>query len=85
MITGDNAWQYFTQVMARIPFAYSSALDPTGSGNSCKLISPATKSMVQSASFTTTDTMFLASTKLPHCCNSSVRTACGMAGMLPIR
>ncbi len=32
MITGDNAWQYFTQVMARIPFAYSSALDPTGSG-----------------------------------------------------
>jgi len=32
MITGDNAWQYFAQVMARIPFAYSSALDPTGSG-----------------------------------------------------
>ena len=32
MITGDNAWQYFTQVMARIPFAYQSALDPTGSG-----------------------------------------------------
>jgi len=28
MITGDNAWQYFTQVMARIPFAYQSALDP---------------------------------------------------------
>jgi len=32
LITGDNAWQYFAQVMARIPFAYSSALDPTGSG-----------------------------------------------------
>jgi len=32
MITGDNAWQYFTQVMARIPFLYRSALDPTGSG-----------------------------------------------------
>ena len=30
MITGDNAWQYFSQVMARIPFAYKSALDPTG-------------------------------------------------------
>jgi len=32
LITGDNAWQYFAQVMARIPFAYSSALDPAGSG-----------------------------------------------------
>ena len=32
MITGDNAWQYFVQMMARIPFAYRAALDPTGSG-----------------------------------------------------
>jgi hypothetical protein len=31
MITGDNAWQYFAQAMARIPFAYKSAPDPTGS------------------------------------------------------
>jgi len=31
MITGDNAWQYFTQAVARIPFAYRSAPDPTGS------------------------------------------------------
>ena len=28
MITGDNAWQYFIQAVARIPFAYSSAFDP---------------------------------------------------------
>jgi len=33
MITGDNHWQYFTQVMARIPFAYQSSIDPD-SGNS---------------------------------------------------
>lgn len=33
MITGDNAWQYFTQVMARIPFAYKPSIDPD-SGNS---------------------------------------------------
>jgi len=31
MITGDNAWQYFSQAVARIPFAYKSAPDPTGS------------------------------------------------------
>ena len=42
MITGDNHWQYFTQVMARIPFAYSSALDPTGahSGNLVQTYKP---------------------------------------------
>jgi hypothetical protein len=32
MITGDNAWQYFVQGVGRFPFAYQSALDPTGSG-----------------------------------------------------
>jgi len=33
MITGDNAWQYFAQVMARIPFAYRSSID-ADTGNS---------------------------------------------------
>ena len=28
MITGDNAWQYFAQMVARIPFAYKSSMDP---------------------------------------------------------
>jgi hypothetical protein len=28
MITGDNAWQYFVQVMWRQPFLYRSAIDP---------------------------------------------------------
>jgi hypothetical protein len=28
MITGDNAWQYFSQAMARIPFLFRSAIDP---------------------------------------------------------
>ncbi len=30
MLTGDNAWQYFTQVMWRRPFLYQSAADPQG-------------------------------------------------------
>jgi len=30
MITGDNAWQYFAQVMWRQPFLYSDAVDPQG-------------------------------------------------------
>ena len=28
MITGDNAWQYFGQIRAQIPFLYRTALDP---------------------------------------------------------
>ena len=30
LITGDNAWQYFSQVMWRRPFLYQSAADPQG-------------------------------------------------------
>ena len=30
LLTGDNAWQYFSQVMWRQPFLYSSAPDPQG-------------------------------------------------------
>ncbi len=30
LITGDNAWQYFSQVMLRRPFLYQSAADPQG-------------------------------------------------------
>jgi hypothetical protein len=30
LITGDNAWQYFMQVIGRIPFLYQSAPDPQG-------------------------------------------------------
>ncbi len=30
LITGDNAWQYFEQVMARVPFLYRDAADPQG-------------------------------------------------------
>lgn len=28
LLTGDNAWQYFSQVRAQIPFLYRAALDP---------------------------------------------------------
>jgi hypothetical protein len=28
MLSGDNAWQYFSQIRAQIPFLYRSALDP---------------------------------------------------------
>ena len=30
MLSGDNAWQYFSQVMWRQPFLYSDAADPQG-------------------------------------------------------
>jgi hypothetical protein len=30
LLTGDNAWQYFSQVMLRRPFLYQSAADPQG-------------------------------------------------------
>jgi hypothetical protein len=30
LLTGDNAWQYFTQVIWRQPFLYQSAVDPQG-------------------------------------------------------
>lgn len=30
LLTGDNAWQYFSQVMWRQPFLYKSAADPQG-------------------------------------------------------
>lgn len=30
LLTGDNAWQYFSQVMWRQPFLYQSAADPQG-------------------------------------------------------
>jgi len=30
MLTGDNAWQYFAQVMWRQPFLYQDAADPQG-------------------------------------------------------
>jgi len=30
MLTGDNAWQYFSQAVWRQPFAYQSAADPQG-------------------------------------------------------
>jgi hypothetical protein len=30
LLTGDNAWQYFSQVMLRQPFLYQSAADPQG-------------------------------------------------------
>ena len=30
LLTGDNAWQYFAQVMWRQPFLYQSAADPQG-------------------------------------------------------
>jgi hypothetical protein len=32
MITGDNAWQYFSQVRWQVPFLYRYAYDPQGSG-----------------------------------------------------
>jgi hypothetical protein len=30
LLTGDNAWQYFSQIMLRQPFLYQSAADPQG-------------------------------------------------------
>jgi hypothetical protein len=30
LLTGDNAWQYFSQAIWRQPFAYQSAIDPQG-------------------------------------------------------
>ena len=30
LLSGDNAWQYFTQAMARQPFLYQDAADPQG-------------------------------------------------------
>jgi hypothetical protein len=30
LLTGDNAWQYFSQIMVRRPFLYQSAADPQG-------------------------------------------------------
>ena len=30
LLTGDNAWQYFSQVMWRVPFLYRDAADPQG-------------------------------------------------------
>jgi hypothetical protein len=30
LLTGDNAWQYFSQVLLRRPFLYQSAADPQG-------------------------------------------------------
>jgi len=30
LLTGDNAWQYFSQIMVRQPFLYQSAPDPQG-------------------------------------------------------
>jgi len=30
LLSGDNSWQYFSNVMARIPFLYRSAVDPQG-------------------------------------------------------
>jgi hypothetical protein len=30
LLTGDNAWQYFSQIMWRQPFLYKSAADPQG-------------------------------------------------------
>ena len=30
LLTGDNAWQYFSQIMWRQPFLYQSAADPQG-------------------------------------------------------
>ena len=30
MLSGDNAWQYFTQAMLRQPFLYQAAADPQG-------------------------------------------------------
>lgn len=30
LLSGDNAWQYFTQAVWRQPFAYQSAIDPQG-------------------------------------------------------
>jgi hypothetical protein len=31
LLTGDNAWQYFSQIRAQIPFLFRSALDPQSS------------------------------------------------------
>ena len=31
LLTGDNAWQYFSQIRAQIPFLYRTALDPQSS------------------------------------------------------
>ena len=30
LLSGDNAWQYFAQIIMRKPFLYQSAVDPTG-------------------------------------------------------
>ena len=30
LLSGDNAWQYFSQIMWRQPFLYKSAADPQG-------------------------------------------------------
>ncbi len=30
MLSGDNAWQYFSQILARQPFLYQAAADPQG-------------------------------------------------------
>jgi hypothetical protein len=30
LLTGDNAWQYFSQVLGRLPFLYRSTADPQG-------------------------------------------------------
>ena len=69
LLSGDNAWQYFSQIMWRQPFLYQSAADPQGllrrqSGSSSnKPTFQGCRSMPRPASFITTCTMCSASTR----------------------
>ena len=66
LLTGDNAWQYFTQIMWRRPFLYQSSRRPAGflrrkSRCGANLLSRASRSMLPPASFTITCTTCSAS------------------------
>ena len=67
LLSGDNAWQYFSQIMWRQPFLYQAAVDPQGSlteiPDVLQTYFPGCRSMRRPASFITTCTMCSASTR----------------------
>ena len=83
LITGDNAWQYFSASAGAAAVRLSFRGQPRHR-YPLKPTSLAIRSMVPPASFTTTYTTCSASTRLRRWFNSLVRTASATAGRLPI-
>ena len=67
LLSGDNAWQYFSQILWRQPFLYQAAADPQGFSTaipaSYKLTFRRRRSMPRPASSITTCTTCSASTR----------------------